>query len=432
MTFPKELARCVLAAACFILTGAIAVSQSSGPAQQAPPSPPAKKEAAAPPAPPSAQESPQTPLAQQALAQQPPPAPGGNQPQAAAPPAVKVYLGYRWTNVGLARYKVSMSEESKAQLPLGPSVQTKLSEYDLSFTPVGSENGMTWVEMRFDRAKMQVSPQGIDVDSSVTDNPKAGPLAPLPAVYAAIKGKAVRALVSPGGRIQKVEGLQDLVAAARAAMPDSPVRDALLALMIPTDEKALTGRFADVFLSLPAEHVNPGFTEQEDWPAPVAGGTLKRTLTFGKTEDDAGQTVAVVTQDLTGQNLPATPVPAQKLVVSTTSYDNDAIELLGVNLGIPVRTEDSVTTDQAVRKEGTPPTAPPDFTVHSVTKTTTTLIASEPKSQPSAAAATAQANTGQPQPNGGPPTEPPAATAQAKVEQQQKKQGVAPPPVPAP
>ncbi len=329
-----------------------------------------------------------------------PPAPAPAPPSPAPPPAetapAKTFLGYRWTDVGRARYEIRVTEETKVEAQSGSSVEIKESVVDLELEPVGREETMTWLAMRLERARLTVSPQGLQVDSAARENPMAGPLYPMPAVYEAIKEKTLRLLLTPGGRVRKVEGVEDLVAAAKPLVPDSPQRDQLLVLMLPTDAAAVARQLANIVLYLPAIEVGPGFTKQEKWPSPMGAGEVDRTLELLGYAEEGGRKTFRVRQVLSGQDLPPVPVPSQKIVVTTPRYRNEATVWIDAAIGVPVRLESTVTTEQTIRKEGAEPSSPPDMTVRATTTIATRLTALEPKAAETVAPEAPAKEPGQP------------------------------------
>lgn len=291
---------------------------------------------------------------------------------AQAPPA-KEFVGYRWKNLGSARYVVRTEEKSVVVMNGNPSSPTKVQEIEISLAGAGAEGPLTWLEMGFERAMLDAQPQNIVVDSTRAENPNAGPLAPMPKVYEAIRGKRIRLLVTPGGRVRKVEGLQALVDAGRAAVPEGPQRDAILALMFPTTEAAVGGQFAAIALFLPSQRQDPGFEKEETWPSPTGAGEIARKLVFVGKEEKDGSARLEVRQSLSGTSLPAVPVPGQGMTSSSPEYRQDALLSIDAVTGIPVSLEATTHHVQELRKDGTAAGSPADIQVDQTTRVLSTM-----------------------------------------------------------
>ncbi len=339
----------------------------------------------------------------------PPAEPAGAKPAAPASPpneTSRTFLGYRWDRVERARYEVRVVEDIETEGTEGSTSQNTDTSVQLSLSPAGNEEGRTWLAMTLERRRIQAAAHGLDVDSARRENPLGGPLAVMPAVYEAIRDKPVRLLVTPGGRVQKVEGVESLVAAAAALVPEGPQRDQLLALMIPTDPAAVAAQLDNVRLYLPGVSAGAGYTKQETWDVPGVGQLDRKLELLGEAEQDGRRTVRV-RQTLDGQDLPPVPVPAGKLTLKTRRYENQAMVWIDAELAVPVRLETTIQSEQEIRKEGADPSAPPDKVVRSTTTISTKLLelekeAAEPAPGPAPGTRDAPPQEAPPPPTGSP------------------------------
>lgn len=303
----------------------------------------------------------------------PPPEPVRAQPAPPPSETARTFLGYRWEGVERARYEIRVVENVKREGTQGNASETTDTSIELSVSPAGKEEGRTWLAVTLERRRIQAAAHGLDVDSGRRDNPLGGPLSVLPAVYEAIRDKPVRLLVTPGGRVQKVEGVESLVAAAAPLVPEGPQRDQLLALMIPTDVSAAAAQLDNVRLYLPGVSAEAGYARQEKWDVPGVGRLDRKLELLGEEEQEGRRTVRV-RQTLSGQDLPPVPLPAQKITLGTRRYENLATVWIDAELAVPVRLETTVQSEQEIRKEGADPSAPPDTVVRSTTTISTKLL----------------------------------------------------------
>lgn len=319
----------------------------------------------------------------------PPPEPASAPPAGPGPArngASRTFLGYRWKGVQRVRYDIRVVEDVKTEGTQGNTSQNTDTSIRLSLSPAGNEEGRTWLAMTLERRRIQAAAHGLDVDSARRENPLGGALSVMPAVYEAIRDKPVRLLVTPGGRVQKVEGVESLVAAAAPLVPEGPQRDQLLALMIPTDPAAAAAQLDNVRLYLPGVNAEAGYIKQEKWSVPGVGELDRKLELLGEADHEGRRTVRV-RQTLSGQDLPPVPLPAQKIALTTRRYQNEATVWIDAEFAVPVRLETTVQSEQEIRKEGADASAPPDTLVRSTTTISTTLAeldkqAAEPAEAP--------------------------------------------------
>lgn len=311
---------------------------------------------------------------------QQPAAPAAPAKPAAAPAPGQVLLGYTWGNVGSARYQVVTVERTKTVKEGASRESTKRTETELRLTPAGAEGPMTWIEVQLLRQKIDFDPEGVSADSTAATNPKARAFVTLPAVYKAIADKKFRVLVTPGGRPKKIEGLQDVVAAAKGVFPEGwPERDAVLAAMMPTTDAAVSGQLAGILLYLPGRAVDPAFEKSEKIPSPTGAGQLDQRIALAANETRDGRETVVVRQTLDGKELPPVPVAGQGITVVTPAYTGATTVWLDPKLGIPVRLESSSARTQMVKADGADPSAAPQATVDTNITVETSLLEAPPK-----------------------------------------------------
>ncbi|MBP7147887.1 MAG: hypothetical protein KBD01_10110 [Acidobacteria bacterium] len=384
----------------------LALALAALPSQAQQPADPPPQPSPQQPAQPQQQE-PGRPAGQPAEGAQPgqPAAGPQTQPGQPAQPGNRTFLGYRWGNADELRYRIQTTEQNLVNQQ-GKTNETNLTaEYDLRLKvqpaaagaapdeePANGNGKDSTIEMYFEQLHVQASPQGIDVDSTAPDAGKAGPLAPLPQVYAMVRNIPLRLVVTPGGRVKEVQGLEEFVGAAREAMPASPQRDQLLALMIPLTESDVADRFASIVLPLPAKHVEPGYSAPVTLPGP-GGGELSGTITFLGTQG-ANDGALVVERKLSAQNLPPNTVPQgnQALVVSIQDIRTDTQLRISPDTNLPLGLEGKVETNQSMQPQG----AQGQPTMVQTTRTIRTQLVGSP----GAAGGTA---TGSPAPEGAPP-----------------------------
>ncbi|HKQ62062.1 MAG TPA: hypothetical protein VJS92_12300 [Candidatus Polarisedimenticolaceae bacterium] len=276
----------------------------------------------------------------------------------ADPPADKSFLGCRWSGVARMHYRIHTVEQTDVIATSGNSNQTKDVTIELTLEPSGQEQTLTWLTLRLERAQVKLAPPGIEVDTAAAANPNAGVLAALPAVYAAIHDKPLRLLVTPGGRVRKVEGVQELLTAARAKLGAGPEQEPLLALVVPTSDAAAAAQFANVVFYLPGISESVGFNKQEQWPAPTGAGQVSRKLEFTGVQPEGERRSIVVRQEISGDNLPPVPDPSQQAEVTTAEYRASATLALDATLGVPARLDAQLLTRQTVRRSGDTPDNP--------------------------------------------------------------------------
>jgi hypothetical protein len=307
---------------------------------------------------------------------------------AADPPAVpppdppkppeKAFLGYRWDGLERARYEIRVLEDTRTEQGQAVSNQTTETSIRIAISPAGAEGALTWLAVHLEAKAIKANPQGVEVDSTRTENPAAGSLSALPAVYEAIREKPIRLLVTPGGRVRKVEGVEALLEAARGVVPAGPQQGQLLSLMVPADPASAASLLDNLRLYLPGIGVESGFSKKETWPVPGVGELERKLELLGEAEESGRRTLRV-RQTLAGRDLPPVSIPGQQLSLKTRRYENEATVWLDADLGIPVRLESTVQSEQEVRKEGADPSSPPDSLVRATTTISTVLSAVEKK-----------------------------------------------------
>lgn len=332
----------------------------------------------------------------------------------------KGYLAYRWRDITEARYRVTLAEETVVNRGGTSQTVSKDKQVDFTLRPAGKDAEkphLTWIEMHFDRMSVKAMPQGIEVDTAVAENPKAGVLAPATKVYAAIHGKPIRILMSPGGRIMKMEGVAAFAEAAKAAVPAGPQQAALLAEIAPTTEAEISNQLATALLTLPGKSVDPGFSDPRKVPVPGSNQFMEGALTFTGKEEQDGRKFALVKQELAARGLPPVPVPAQKISIATDEYSVVTNLKLALDFGIPVELSTTTTTKQSVRPENADPTAAPAMLIQTTGRSTTALLGTEAAAAvapPATEAPKAEAPAAEPpRPPAAPePPQPPAPPAQ--------------------
>ncbi len=270
-----------------------------------------------------------------ALAQDAPtPSPGGPVPLNAP-----TYLGYAWKGVSSATYRVVTVDTSRTTPEGGVAAEeTKRVELEISLTPAGTEGTATWIEVRYLREKLELSPGGLAADSTLAENPAGRILAPVSAVYAAVRDRKIRVLMTPGARLRKVEGVADLVAAARGAFPQGwPSVDEALALMLPVSDATVAGQVASIFLYLPGTTTPADFKRADKIPSPTGAGELDRKFEVLGAESVEGRRQVVARQMLEGNALPAVAVASQAITVETERYSSVSTVWLDAERGIPSR-----------------------------------------------------------------------------------------------
>lgn len=310
---------------------------------------------------------------------------GVEQPAAAAKPAAapapgQILLGYVWNSVVSARYQVVTVERTRTVKGGATRESTKRTETEVRLGPAGVEGPMTWLEVQLLRQKIDFDPEGVSADSAAAENPKARAFGTLPSAYKAIADKKFRVLVTPGGRPKKIEGLQDVVSAAKATFPEGwPDRDAVLAAMMPTSDAAVSGQLAGILLYLPGRAVDPSFEKSEKVPSPTGAGQLDQRIALAGNETKDGRETVVIRQTLDGKDLPPVPVAGQGITVVTPVYTGATTVWLDPKLGIPVRLESKSSRSQVVRADGADPSATPQATVDTDISVETSLLEAQPK-----------------------------------------------------
>ncbi len=340
-----------------------------------------------------------------APAADPAPAPAPAPAAAPEPPDNRILLAYRWKDAGATPYHIATTETTTTTTSNGPQEESKEKHTFLTVTPDGAgEKFRVWLKITYDRIRFKYSGGNkvFEADSAVAENPNGGPFAPLSKAFAATQGKALRVLIAPSGRIEKVEGLPELVAAVKDAWPADQTRDAVLPLLFPTTDAELAGQVSKALMMLPVKRAEPGFSMPVKVPL-GPGDDLAGTLVFQAYEGEGPQKVFVVKQDMSAKPTPPQANPQDKLNYVREKYDLNSTARVTADSGVPVRFESNATITYSGRKADSDPATQPDKLVQTVTHVETTMA------QPGAAQAPAAAPAAE-----APPAAPAAPAAPAQ------------------
>ncbi len=325
----------------------------------------------------------------------PKPAPAPAQQPAAAPaapaapatpeaPDNRVLLAYRWKDIGPTAYHIATTETTTTTTSNGPQEESKEKHTFLTLAPDGAaEKYRVWLKITYDRIRFKYSGANkvFESDSAAAENPNGGPFAPLSKAFAATQGKALRVLIAPSGRVEKVEGLPELVAAAKDAWPADQTRDAILPLLFPTSDAELAGQVSKALMTLPVKRAEPGFSMPVKVPL-GAGDDLAGTLVFQSYEGEGPQKVFVIKQDMSAKPTAPQSNPQDKLNYVREKYDLNSTARVTAETGVPVRFESNSTITYSGRKADSDPAGQPDKLVQTVTHVETTMA--QPGAAPAA------------------------------------------------
>lgn len=275
--------------------------------------------------------------------------------RAEAPEAAEsAWLGYRWDRVASAQYRVTATDEMLAIRDGKSHPSRTVTETILAVAPRGQDAERVRLELRFERVRLSVEPQGVEFDSSAAENPRAGPLAAASAVLAAVREAPLLVALSPGGRVLEIEGMPAFLAAARGVMPEGPNRDALLHYLLPLTEGEVAERFGALAFPLPNRSVAPGEAMQVKLPVPGSDTALDATVRLEGVVEEEGKRLARVTRTVAAEGLPPSTVAdgERRVFLTTTRYSNETTLDLWLERGIPLRQAAAVTSAQTIRPEG--------------------------------------------------------------------------------
>ncbi len=373
-----------------------------------------------------------------ALAQQAPAPPAGQTPPTgqAPPPAGngtatadtetgeaadgKVLLAYRWKTDQPLRYRITTIEQNTTTGSTGNPLEAGTEKHvDLVVKPAGeAEKFRTWLDIGWERVhfKLNQGKVNFEIDTAAPDAAKAGPFAPLATAMQQIAGKTVRVKMSPGGRVEEVQGLADIANTVKNAFPADANRDAIVAALFPTTDAQLVDQLSKAIMPLPVKRVEPGFTA----PQKVSlGGTDELTgqLVFSGVQGEGDFKALLVKQEMSAKPGAPQANPADKMTYVREKYDVTSSVLIDADAFAPVRFESTSTTNYVARKADSNPDAAPDKLVQQIVKIETSLqggtalTPSGPIADPAAAAAPPA--TGSMQPTPGAPAPPAAPEAPA-------------------
>lgn len=317
--------------------------------------------------------------------------------------ATAALLAYLWKGVGPTEFEIVTAEQQTSTMTGKDPVEQGSERHTfLTITPRPAEQKYhTWLEISYDRITMKAGTpqQSIEVDSAAAENPKAGPLAALPQAMAAIKGRTIRALMTPHGIIRQVEGLQDVLGAFKNAFPANPARDQIVALLFPTTNAAVAEQIWKAVGRLPGKAMEPG----QQVPATIkvsAAEQLTGTTTFEAFEGEAPNRLIVLRQELSGS--PGQPRNEGGMLVTRDQYQISTTARIHAEALAPVKIESTITEKYSARKPGGDPAATPDVLIQKVTRTSSSMLRTRPAGE-----AAAPADPAAPAPPAGTETAPP-------------------------
>jgi hypothetical protein len=282
-------------------------------------------------------------------------------------------LRYRWTKGQSLRYRtVQESNIAMSGVPGAGemSLTTTVTEVHLITASDIAADGTATLGVKFESMKLDVTtPMGnMSVDSAASAAPPDPMLADAQKMLQAVIGQSVTMVMSPTGAVKSVEGMAQLNAKLKAAMPaGSPLAQSLDAMM--TDD-AFKGTMGQNFANLPDKVVKPGETWQTtlNTPNPLGAMTSMNTFTAKGVERVDGKDVTRVGIVQKISVAPGGTIGPMSLTVSDGTGEGDM--LVDHRLGQMVRSTTRLTLPMTMSMTAPDGTS---MSVNGVTKMNTTL-----------------------------------------------------------
>ena len=370
-------------------------------------------------------KKPAKPAAPAKPVQQAAPVPEPPVPEQPAQPAgpEKQLLAYRWKDVPATRYQVDITEQQAQKTPRSGYESTQERIFELTIRPAeAAERSRFWLEVSFDHLVVKINTVTptktipMEIDSASAENPNGGDLAPLVGAFQAIKGKTFRVMMAPSGAIEKVVGIEDIVAALKGAWTGDPAkRDAFVAAVFPIDQAKVVELFSQMVLRLPIKIVEQGWSQPTPTVPLGANDNLTGTFTFQGWEGEKPNRFGVVKQEQSAQPTSPQYNNTDHMVYVRDKYEIIAVQKINAENGQMGNFEFTQTLNYSARKENSDPNGPADKLIQTGKTVKVTLLgeaapAPAPAPAPTPAPEGAPAPAPTPAPEAAPAPAPPAPT----------------------
>jgi hypothetical protein len=191
-----------------------------------------------------------------------------------------VTLQYKWTKGEALKYR--MLQETAVDMTGVPgvgqmTVQTTMTQVMSMVATDVAASGNATVQTTIESIKMDVASPAMSFSFDSTQPVPAGdPMAQqMSRIFGAIIGQAFTMVLTPAGRLEKVEGITKMMNAVGAAAPGAgmPGMDSLMS------DEAMKGMFGQSFAGLPAQAVKPGDTWRQEVTVPNPLGAITSSMT---------------------------------------------------------------------------------------------------------------------------------------------------------
>ncbi|HZM97312.1 MAG TPA: DUF6263 family protein [Vicinamibacterales bacterium] len=251
--------------------------------------------------------------------------------------AQEVTLRYRWTKGEETRTRMTQQASttiSASAIPAGPgngSVESFMSQGFHTVVEDVAADGTATLRQVIESVRIEFnSPLGktvFDSASKESDPTSANPLGKtMSAAYSAMIGQSLTMVVSPGGTVQKIEGMARLMERVLNAQPQDRIAPDVLDGFRNTFSDDITRDMLGWGTApLPDRPLHPGDTWEDHLSAtvPLLGATTtSRTWTFEGVETRGGISLARLTAKLAIRADPSAPQPALGVPVAIQTSDS--------------------------------------------------------------------------------------------------------------